>query len=42
MARPDLHKLALRLKVVEMLKVHALKRLLSQAPDLWRRLIGPN
>jgi len=41
-ARSDLHRAALRLKVVEMLKIHALQRLLRQAPEFWRRLIGPN
>lgn len=42
MARPDLHKLALRLRVVEMLKIHSLRRLMRQAPEFWRRLIRPN
>jgi len=41
-ARSDLHKLALRLKVVEMLKIHSLRRLMHRAPEFWRRLIGPN
>ncbi|MFC1526620.1 hypothetical protein ACFL6X_07420 [Candidatus Latescibacterota bacterium] len=42
MARIDLQKLALRLKVVEMLKIHALRRQLAEAAALWRRLVHPN
>lgn len=42
MARIDLRKLALRLKVVEMLKIYAERRRMREAPALWRRLIRPN
>ena len=38
----DLHKLALRLKVIEMLKVHAIQRQLREALSSWRRFIRPN
>lgn len=38
----DLHKLALRLKIIEMLKVHAIQRQLREAPHRWRLLIRPN
>jgi hypothetical protein len=42
MAQIDLHKLALRLKVIEMIKIHARRRLLAEAYQYWRRLIQPN
>ncbi|MEE3260141.1 MAG: hypothetical protein VX293_13120 [Candidatus Latescibacterota bacterium] len=42
MAKIDLHKLALRLKVIEMIKIHARRRLLAEAHTYWRRLIQPN
>ena len=42
MARIDLRKLALRLKVVEMIRLHARRRLMAEASAFWRRLIGPN
>ena len=41
-ARVDLRKLALRLKVVEMLRIYAERRRKREAPALWRRLIHPN
>ena len=42
MAKIDLHKLALRLRVTEMLKIHARRRLMAEAYVYWRRLIQPN
>lgn len=42
MERIDLHKFALRLKVVEMVKIYARQRLLLEAHAHWRRLICPN
>ena len=42
MVRVDLRKLALRLKVVEMLRIYAERRQVREAPALWRRLIRPN
>ena len=42
MAKIDLHKLALRLKVVELLKGHARRRRLHEAHALWRALIQAN
>ena len=42
MSRIDLHKLALRMKIVEMLKIHLGRRRLESAPIRWRRLIRPN
>jgi hypothetical protein len=42
MTRIDLRKLALRLKVIEMLKQHTRQRLLQEASVYWRRLILPN
>lgn len=38
----DLHKLALRLKVIEMLKIYAHRRRLDEAYLRWYRLIQPN
>ena len=38
----DLHKLALRLKVVEMLRIYAAQRGMAEAVALWRRLRYPN
>jgi len=42
MSRIDLHKLALRMKIVEMLNIHLGRRRLASAPSRWRRLIRPN
>ena len=42
MARVDLHKLALRMKILEMLKIHLSRRQMASAPVNWRRLIRPN
>ncbi len=42
MARIDLHKFALRLKVAEMVKTYARQRMLREAHAYWRRLICPN
>lgn len=42
MANVDLHKLALRLKITEMIKIHAQRRLMAEAYEYWRRLIQPN
>ena len=42
MTRIDLRKFALRLKIVEMLKMHARRRMLDEAAEYWRRLILPN
>lgn len=42
MTKVDLHKLALRLKIIEMLNVHASQRRLREASSIWRRLIRPN
>ena len=42
MSNIDLHKLALRLKVTEMVKMHARRRLLAEAYQYWCRLIQPN
>lgn len=38
----DLHKLALRLKVIEMIRIHAWQRQLREAMVYWRRFIRPN
>ena len=38
----DLHKLALRLKVVEMIGIYACRRRLDEAYLRWYRLIQPN
>ena len=39
----DLHKLALRLKVLEMINCYARRRALDECAHLrWRRLIQPN
>ncbi len=40
--KTDLHQLALRLKVIEMLRVHTTQRQLREAPRRWRRFIRPN
>ena len=42
MSQIDLRKLALHLKIVEMLQIHLARRLLADAPIRWRRLIRPN
>ena len=38
----DLHKLALRLKVMEMISIYAYRRRLDEAYLRWYRLIQPN
>ena len=38
----DLRKLTLRLKVVELIKLHISRRTLAEAAAYWRRLIRPN
>ena len=38
----DQHRQALRLKVIEMLRVHTTQRQLREAPGLWRLYIKPN
>ena len=38
----DLHKLALRLKVIEMIGIYAHRRRLNDAYLRWYRLIQPN
>lgn len=40
--KTDLRKLALRLKIIEMLRIHASQRQLHEAVSCWRRLIRPN
>jgi hypothetical protein len=40
--KADLRKLALRLKIIEMLKIHAVQRQLREAAFFWRRFIRPN
>ena len=42
MSKIDLRKLALRMKIVEMLKIYMSRRGLEDASSRWRRLIGPN
>ena len=42
MAQVDLHKLALRLKIIEMLQIYVSKRRLQEASAYWRRLIRSN
>jgi len=42
MTRADLHQLALRLKIIEMLRLHASQRQLREASSCWRRLVRPN
>jgi hypothetical protein len=42
MAKVDLRKFALRLKVAEMVRIYARRRMLEEAPIGWRRLILPN
>lgn len=42
MSRIDLRTLALRLKVIEMLRIYAERRKMAQAPAFWRRLVWPN
>lgn len=39
MAKIDLRKLALRLKVIEMLRIHAQQRHFQDAPRQWRQRI---
>ena len=38
----DLYKLALQLKVTEMIKIHARRRLMTEAYEYWCRLIQTN
>ncbi len=40
--KADLRKLALRLKIIEMLKIHTNQRQLHEAASCWRRLVRPN
>ncbi|MEW6752635.1 MAG: hypothetical protein AB1505_16870 [Candidatus Latescibacterota bacterium] len=42
MARIDLRKFALRLKVIEMVKLYARQRMVEEARTCWRRYILPN
>jgi len=42
MEHVDLRRLALRLKVIEMLHVQLRKKRLKEAPEYWRRLIRSN
>ena len=42
MAQIDLRKLALRLKITEMLAIHAKHRMMEEAHEYWRRMIQPN
>ena len=42
MEQIDLHRLALRLKIMEILQSHLRKKRLQDAPDYWRRLIRAN
>jgi len=42
MSEFDLHKVALRLKVVEIIRMHARQRLMKNAYEYWRRLIQAN
>ncbi len=38
----DLRKLALRMKIVEMLRIYLRRKGMADARSRWRRLIGPN
>jgi hypothetical protein len=42
MAEIDLRMLALRLKVLEMLRIYAERRKMADPVTLWRRYICPN
>ena len=42
MERIDLRMLAMRLKVVEMIRTYARRRAMAEAPRYWRRLVRPN
>ncbi len=42
MAQIDLRKLALRMKLMEMIRIYAQRRMLQDASIYWRRLILPN
>ena len=42
MAQIDLRKLALRLKVIEILEIYAYRRKIQEAQRYWRGLICPN
>lgn len=42
MAQIDLRKLALRLKVTEILALHTKHRMMEEAHKYWRRMIQPN
>ena len=42
MGKVDLHKLALRLKVIEMIGIYAQRRRFDEAYLHWYRLIQPN
>ena len=42
MSKIDLRKLALRMKIVEMLRIYLRRKGMADARSRWRRLIGPN
>jgi hypothetical protein len=42
MPRVDLRKLALRLKVIEMLRAHSARRRFDSAWEVWRQKVLPN
>lgn len=42
MSDVDLRKLALRLKILEMLRIHAERRLLAEPFALWQKAVCPN
>jgi hypothetical protein len=42
MADIDLRTLALRLKVVEMLRIYTERRKMDDPVSVWRRWLGPN
>ena len=42
MSRIDLRTPALRLEAIEMLRIHAERRKMAQAPAFWRRWVWPN
>ena len=42
MSKPDLHKLALRLKVIEMLRLYSERRQQQTPMALWQRWVCPN
>ncbi len=42
MQHVDLRKLALRLKVIEMLRIHTQNQRMSTASQIWRQKVLPN